>query len=458
MTYVSGDYHLSSNKYYQQKEEVMKRSLAILRYVAGMLLVYALLTGCAFKAKPQACTNCVHSADAAAQLALFKAQEANANGTFGVGGAIIENSTGRVIVALSNRVLAKLQPAVQHKDGETYTYDPTAHGERQLVYWYYQNRVAMNLPEPSKLTIVTSLDPCAMCTGTLLASGFNVGVVALDDFAGINYNSKFDFPGLPAQFRTMLESRFGYYGIDAGRMYVGGKSVLYSDSTVSQETYQNSLSVFVKNVQKIRDNSQGSGSDPKDLTDPALLPDSSAIKTAFRARYPSAFTYKLANFRAPDTSLRDHLTKLMVNTPGAQNAVALIDPFGNLVMSAADTFASNPTATAFMNLVQDYSTIRYNLVNNPATTLETRNSLTHPKFGTFVFLYAPSPSDPLTLQILGAYGSTMEGAIPQTKPSNFQYYYQPRIGTSADLLSLISNLPPFYKEIVGIVPEQVQGF
>jgi len=349
-----------------------------------------------------------------------------------------------MIFALSNHVLETLKPAVQITPGEAYTYDPTAHGERQLVYWYYENRVAMNLPEPSQLTVVTSLDPCAMCTGTLLSAGFNVGVVAIDDWAGINYTTQFNFPGLPEWLKQMIQARFGYYAVDGTRIYVGGDSVAFRSNTVTQAKI------------KIRVNSQGSGVDPKYLTDPAKLPDVSAVKTAYKAGFSGAFSHKLANFRAPDATLKGILTTLVNSTPRAKNAVAIIDPFGNLIMASADTFDVNPVATGFMNLVQGYSKIRFNLVNNPDTTTEARKSLTHPKYGTFVFLYAPSSNDLLTLKDLGAYGSTMEGAIPQTTPSNFQYYYPPREGTMTELLALIANMPPFYTKNVGIVPEQVQ--
>ncbi|MCX8027350.1 MAG: nucleoside deaminase [Thermodesulfovibrionales bacterium] len=419
------------------------------------LCILFLLKACSSDTS-QVCLNCVKSAEEAAKIALNMAQEANANGTFGVGGAIIENKTGRVIVSLRNHVLEPLNPAVQIKEGETYTFDPTAHGERQLVYWYYQNRFALNLPHPSELTIVTSLDPCAMCTGTLLAAGFNVAVVALDDWAGINYNGNFDFPGLPSSLKAMLQSRFGYYAVDNIRRYVGSNSVIFKDNSISKSTLDASLSVFLDNVQKIRDNSQGSGVDPMYLIDPFNLPDNSPIKRAFREAYPKAFTYKVANFRLPDETIKNILIELKENAPLAKNAVAFIDPFGNLVLATADTFTNNPVATAYMNLIQQYSKIRFSLVNNPQTTEQARRTLTHPKYGTIVFLYAPDPTDVLTLQILGAYGSTMEGPIPQTEPSNFQYYYPPQNGTIEELLNLISNLPPFYTKTVGISPQQVK--
>jgi hypothetical protein len=88
-----------------------------------------------------------------------------------------------------------------------------------------------------------------------------------------------------------------------------------------------------------------------------------------------------------------------------------------------------------MNVVQSYSKTRFDLVNDPAVGAEARQSLTHPKYGTFVFLYAPNPHDALTLKDLGAYGSTMEGPIPQASPSNFQYYNPPLEGTIAEIRS-----------------------
>jgi cytosine deaminase len=135
-----------------------------------------------------------------------------------------------VAQAMHNNVLKPLADS-----DKTFTYDPTAHGERQLVYWYYANKDKLGLPGPSELTVVTSLDPCAMCTGTLLTAGFNVGVVAIDDFAGINFND------VPPALRGLAELKFGYYacgekGQDPGtyvRKYVGGPDVVFRETAVS---------------------------------------------------------------------------------------------------------------------------------------------------------------------------------------------------------------------------------
>lgn len=425
----------------------------------GSLLTLAVLhlgtAGCGSDDATQDDGEYVNNAEEVAQLVLGMAEAANNSGTFGVGGAIIENSTGRVVAKMSNRVLERLKPSVRITPAESYTHDPTAHGERQLVYWYYANKDALNLPETSELTLVTSLDPCAMCAGTLLASGFNVGVVAFDTFDGTNYNEKFDFPGEPKNLKEGLQATFGYYAIEGKRGYVGGPNVAFHSTSVSSHTRDECVAVFANNVDRVKKASSGSGVDPADMTDPALLPEDSPVKTALRAQFSGAFSLKLADFRSPDDVLKGILIELVSETPGAKNAVALIGPFGNLLMASADTFDVSPVATAFMNLTQGYAKTRFDLVDDPSSTAEARKTLTHPKYGTFVFLYALTPDEAVTLEQLGAYGSTMEGPIPQTTPSNFQYYDPPLEGTVAELLTEVAGLPPFYTQQVKISPEQV---
>jgi tRNA(Arg) A34 adenosine deaminase TadA len=92
--------------------------------------------------------------------------------------------------------------------------DHTSHAEQQLIYWYWENKVALNLPEPEKLTIVTTLDPCIMCASSIILSGFNVGTISLDDFGGVNWrkNCFSDFNFAP-KIQHELRNKFGYYRI-----------------------------------------------------------------------------------------------------------------------------------------------------------------------------------------------------------------------------------------------------
>ena len=392
----------------------------------------------------------LNSADQAASTVLAQAMQAAAQGTFPVGGCIVDNHTGRVIYALHNNVLKTLSTT-----NKLFTFDPTAHGERQLVYWYFANREVLQLPDPQHLTIVTTLDPCAMCAGTLLSAGFNVAVVAIDDFAGINYNESFSFNDLPLNLREKAKNSFGYYACGDKsqdpsiyvREYVGSKSVAFNNTRVSAANLMACGSIFQASVNTVRDNSSDFGKAPSELTDPATLPADSPIKQVYKSVCPQAFSLKLNNFRIPDNNLYKLLLDLKESTPNAQNACAFIDPFGNLIVAFADTFAQSPVHAAFMNVTQVYAQVRFKLMNNSATEKIAENTLTHPKYGTFVFLYAPDPTQPNTVMTLGAYGSTMEGPVPQIFPANFLYYLPPQAGDIMSLTSLIMNLPPFYTEL-----------
>lgn len=412
-------------------------------------------------AAPSAISTVLHNADEAARFVLSLAQQAANNGTFGVGGAIVDNATGRVIHAMSNRVLQRLGAGLGALSNKSYTSDPTAHGERQLVFWYYENRKLLNLPEPKDLTIVTTLDPCAMCAGTLMTAGFNVAVVAFDDFAGVNWDKATTFDAYPPQIRQKLRGTFGYYATKDGRAYAGPRPLLFAETAVSKESEQGCEQVFTQGAEQARKDSGNSGRDPRDpanaMIDPAQLPRDSLLRKRIAAAFPDAFSIRLDDYRRPDRKLKTYLESLVAKSPGAQNAVAFVDYHGNLLMASADRFDIAPVATAFMNVVQDYSRLRFALVNDATTSADAQRVLSSPKYGTFVFLRAPEGASTNTLKDMGAYGSTMEGPVPVASPSNFQFYDDPATGTVEDLLALIRAMPPLYgPKLVNITPERAR--
>jgi cytosine deaminase len=192
------------------------------------------------------------------------------------------------------------------------------------------------------------------------------------------------------------------------------------------------------------------------MMDPALLPATSMMRVRYLQSFPAVFSIKLNNYRCPDVALKNYLIRLMQQTRDAQNSVAFVDYYGNLLMASADRFDVNPAATAFMTAVQNYSKLRFSLINDPETTSVAQRTLSNPRYGTFVFLFAPNGFETNSLKDLGVYGSTMEGPIPVTSPSNFQFYEDPKIGTHADLKSLIAAMPPLYgPALVDIHPEKV---
>lgn len=381
----------------------------------------------------------VADAQEAAAIALAMVKNAMAQYTFAVGGVIVETSTGRVIKAMHNNVIRELP----QENGSAFTWDQTAHGERQLVSWYYAHAKSLSLPPPEQLTIVTSLDPCAQCAGSLMTAGFKAGVIAFDDVAGVNYTLDSSFTGLPERFRSLAKSTFGYYAINPGRVHSGSSTPVYSNTPVLSKTAAGCLDIFVMSRTVVESVRKSGNLAPELMTDPNSLPQDSPVRTALIARFPQAFTLRLANYRQPDEKLLKLLQDLKDSTAHAQNAVALIDPFGNLVAISPDTFDISPINTGFMNVVEGYSQARYDLAANPATKKAGEASLTNPKYGTFVWLHAPSPDQTTTIKDLGIYDLTIEGTIPVLNPSNFQYYRPPVSGTAEELRSMINTMAPW---------------
>jgi cytosine deaminase len=160
-----------------------------------------------------------------------------------------------------------------------------------------------------------------------------------------------------------------------------------------------------------------SGRAPADLKNPATLPEDSPIKRAYRQNYPNAFKLSAASSRFPGQNILEELKAVAAaGTEGDGNAVGFLDPFGNLVLCLPGREKVAPVRTPFMEVTQAYAQIRWTLMNSEETRDATTEYLTVPKYGTFLFLHAPDPHSAVGLMTLGAYGSTMEGPIPQVFP------------------------------------------
>lgn len=135
-----------------------------------------------------------------------QSQVAADSGTFGVGG-ILMDTDGNVIAEMHNRVI----------EGSRVN-DPTSHGERQIVDWYFANKEKEGLPEPEDCILITTLDPCVMCTGSLSQVQFGkVIVVALDDFAGINWEGNDECHALDGtDAQEYVREHFAYPEVTGG--------------------------------------------------------------------------------------------------------------------------------------------------------------------------------------------------------------------------------------------------
>jgi cytosine deaminase len=139
---------------------------------------------------------------------------------------------------------------------------------------------------------------------------------------------------------------------------------------------------------------------------------------------------------------------------GPGDAVALLDGFGNLLICLPGRRARSQICTAFMEVTRQYAQLRYHLMQGATAdkATEVRRYLPHPKEGTFVFALGPDASAQ-SLMDLGAYGSTMEGPLPDSNPQQFQYVI-PRLAEE-DLSAICTSLPPLYSATIRIKPIQV---
>jgi tRNA(Arg) A34 adenosine deaminase TadA len=386
---------------------------------------------------------------AAVALAATQAIAARSQGTFGVGGVLLD-ARGNVLKALQNNVVR-----------EGLIFDPTAHGERQLIDWYFAEReMGRELPPPEEITLVTSLDPCAMCAGAILAAGFSVVVAAGDPEAGVNHDSLFTFASLPEGLRANAAARFFYPAVLGASCYARPSSGVslksfFIGKTISEPTQALCSLAFEATHDKVQalvtqDLARA------DLKDPATLPSNHPLVRKLKVLYPDALTYRCAPQR-PDAGLAPILRRAMaldLAQGGEGDAVALLDAFGNLLLCAPGRRQQSTICTAFMECTRRYAQLRYKLMQDasPAALAEMRSYLAHPREGTFVFARGPDAGAHSYMN-LGAYGSTMEGPLPADNAVQFQYVL-PAL-PPVQLAQLCAQMPPLYRDTIGINPQQV---
>lgn len=105
----------------------------------------------------------------------------------------------------------------------------------------------------------------------------------------------------------------------------------------------------------------------------------------------------------------------MKENPLARNALALIDYFGNLILARSDRFDISPINSAIFNVVSDYSEFRFKQIDCLKNMEESEAYHCLPSLCdcTFTFLNALPSDDPISLQTIGIYGSSVENYVPK---------------------------------------------
>jgi cytosine deaminase len=386
---------------------------------------------------------------AAVAIAAAEAIAAKTQGTFGVGGLLLDQY-GNVLKSLQNNVV---------RDG--LIFDPTAHGERQLIDWYFAERAkGRALPLPEDVTLVTSLDPCAMCSGAILSAGFNVVIAANDPKAGINFDGSATFSSLPPLLRQSAAAHFCYPAVLGSSGYArdsagGAPKSFFIGKTIAEPTQALCSLAFEATSEKVQallnvDLPQS------ELLDPATLAPAHPLLRKLKSLYPHALAYRGAA-HAPDAGLAPFLQSAMEQDRrqgGDGDAAALLDGFGNLLLCVPGRRGQSAICTAFMECTRQYAQLRYTLMHGASAEMQetVRHYLAHPKEGTFVLARGPD-SSAQSFMNLGAYGSTMEGPPPVNNPAQLQYVLAQM--AEHDLHALCEAMPPLYRDTIRIRPCQV---
>ncbi len=365
------------------------------------------------------------------ELVATLSEEAFALGTFGVGAVMLDSASGEVLAVARNAVI---------QDGKVA--DPTAHAERQLVDWYYEQVQSGNaLPRPQDITIVSSLDPCMMCAGACLEGGFHVATIGLDKVAGVNHTGDRKFEGLPSNLRIKALQALSYLAIDSVREFSGSVNSPFRGEVIDPKIEERTKAAFWQSLKTVQQ--QINEEEPGEYLDPSELPDDHKVKQLLREYDSQAVTVK-SDYEAPDSAILDRMVQVAKEAYASghtANAVSLIGPHGNVLMTMAGKEAESPIRTAMMETVRAYTTIR------AALDEEDKHYLPHPKQLKFVSLKGPG-KDATSVMDLGAYGSTIEGPVPESNVKPLQFIMPQQL--SKELDRMMENFPPLYRDIIQI--------
>jgi tRNA(Arg) A34 adenosine deaminase TadA len=358
------------------------------------------------------------TADHAAAYAIGLAEEAASRGAFGVGGFLLDR-TGRVIAEAVNAVARK-----------GHVVDPTAHVERQLIDWCCEAGHRGLAASTSELTIVSSIDPCPMCTGAILRFGMNVIAVAEDKLSGVHHAGK---PHrLPHELWDAAAEHMALFGVRGMRQSTRTEIATFA-SEISPDLLHRAEQVFVASVEPVNrliaDIDCDSNCRHVQITDSVRA----AVCKASEA-LGLATIHGSIGLNVHEQGSRAEITNLL-----AGDGSVIVDEFGNLI-AAADGESVRAARTSVLDLVRAYPLIR-NIARNKSGI-----ELPHQRYCSIVKQSAHSEPAKALLEF-GALGSFLAARRKTNMLPAIGYLN----GSSlVEAKQFAASLPPLYTSIIGI--------
>jgi tRNA(Arg) A34 adenosine deaminase TadA len=369
-------------------------------------------------------TSTIRTAEDAAARAVELAEEAGKRGTFAVGGLLVDES-GRVIAEATNAVI---------RNGKLS--DPTAHVERQLVDWLAQERRRRRSLSPRNLTIVSSLDPCAMCAGAILRSGMRVMIVAEDNFAGVHENLKPRH--MPRDLQAQAQKDMAFFGVQGKRPRPAHVAPIFA-SDVSAEHVARSTDIFSASVKEVQQNVGGGGSD----VGPRIFEPTGPVVSNLRevaAQLGPLVKIGQGPLNIHEPGSRQELMKLL----GSDGSV-LVDEDGNVIVASKGVETVSRARTSVLELIRAYTFIRSTIYDRFNVVLP------HQRYCSIVKRAAPSEPAKGLLE-LGATGSFLELQRPTNKLPAMGYMQRANLTRAQDFAA---SLPQLY-HVIGITVGQIR--
>jgi tRNA(Arg) A34 adenosine deaminase TadA len=344
-------------------------------------------------------------------IAARLATEAAATGTFGVGG-VLADASGRVLATARNAVIA---PGM--------AWDPTAHVERQLIDWYFAN--GSHRAASGGLTIVSSLEPCMMCAGSILRAGFHCVSLADHPFAGVGVRT--GFQTLPPALRRNALAQFGSAAVRGRRAFLGSGTEPFRKPT-SADDLARAERALNESLEAVR-RTIGGPISPVNPTGESLGLDVVTRPTGphWVADGP---THDVAQFVA-----------IARNLDASGPAAGLADDAGHLLCVTTGRLDRSPIRTAVMECVRRFSTERAGLERRFARDL--------PPPALTLLVAGEFHDDEEAIISLGAAGSFVESPLAPGRPP-FVKLVGARVSSVAHVDDVLGRFPPFYRDFVGL--------